>query len=369
MTTYRDLLFAFVATSVVFSHSSVAGASEAAKALAERFANEPAKTAPLVSKPQAASSPAKAKSAENTAQQRQSDERDMLERARAEADAVKPAAGSEAAGPTAIELERTAELKRLAEKLRQARLARDAKKLAEKRAEEKIAEAQVLVVEPKRDLPERAETRPMERKDFWKPEVAIVEPPRVEIESHSRSSLGMRSSEPLLRGNKVTVLLVMAPGSKGIRRFEKSADPIICSTLGCYVSSGSATPARLMPYSRATGFVNTWGERAGACRHSLSCVFRDIDLGDRSASLQPIDLKVVKHDRRQLQTVRADQTCRVTAGRLSCGQPVQAEDYVLWVVPEHVAELAGPDTLARAVQDGLPSLDQRASDTTRRTLQ
>jgi hypothetical protein len=35
-------------------------------------------------------------------------------------------------------------------------------------------------------------------------------------------------------------------------------------------------------------------------------------------------------------------------------------------VPEHVAEMAGPEMLAKAVNEGLPSVDQRAGETTSR---
>lgn len=364
---YRQFLAAIVATSALAVSGAPARASDAARALAEKFATGPSKpVAQSAAKPRPDDTAAPRADVKRETQ-RLSDEREMLERARSEAADADAKAASER---RAVEAERTAELKRLAEKLRVARETREAKRVLDKKAADDKAMAEARQSLPTAPViePRRAETpaTAMQRREFWKPDVAVAPAERVEIESHTRSGLGMRPSDAGSRGNKVTVLLVMAPGAKGIRRLEKTADPIVCSTLGCYVGMGSGVPARLMPHSRATGFINTWGDRAGACRHSLTCVFRDVDLGDGTAGLQPIDLKVLKHDRRQLQTVSADTTCRVTAGRLTCAQPVVASDYVLWVVPEHVAEMAGPEMLAKAVNEGLPSVDQRAGETTSR---
>ena len=68
---------------------------------------------------------------------------------------------------------------------------------------------------------------------------------------------------------RVTVLMIMAPGTYGIRRGASVADPVLCTTDGCYVSNGADIPARFMPRRRALGVGNTFGARAGACRQSL----------------------------------------------------------------------------------------------------
>ena len=69
--------------------------------------------------------------------------------------------------------------------------------------------------------------------------------------------------------------------------------------------------------------------------------------------LQPVDLHILKHDRRQPQVVTADSGCNLAAGRLTCSRGVYAEDYVMWIVPERMAAAAGPDVLARAAREGL----------------
>jgi hypothetical protein len=367
----RHLILTAATVALVSVGPTSGSANDAAKALAERFSE--------------GSSGSKAKTATqkptvDVEARRKSDEHDMLERARREAAEAKADANAEAtpvAAPVVVsnqEAERKAELKRLAEKLRLAREARESKKLAEKRAGEATAHAEAPIIAPtapapSRDIAARETPRAMERREFWKPDVSVSSnPERTELDISSRSGLGARPRDVNAGGERVAVLLVMAPGAKGIRRFNKVADPIICTSPGCYVSTGTATPANLMPHHKATGLGNTFGKRAGACSQSLECVFRDIELSGSTATIQPIDLKMMVHDRREAQVVSADRTCRVTAGRLSCGKPVSAGNYVMWVVPEYIAERAGADVLARAVSEGLPAPDQRVDDALNRAL-
>lgn len=151
---------------------------------------------------------------------------------------------------------------------------------------------------------------------------------------------------------RVTVLMIMAPGTYGIRRGASVADPVLCTTDGCYVSNGADIPARFMPRRRALGVGNTLGARAGACRQSLRCVFRDMAF-EYPALLQPVDLHILKHDRRRPQRVITDSDCRLAAGRLTCSRGIYAEDYALWIVPERLAAMAGPEALEWALRDGL----------------
>jgi len=146
--------------------------------------------------------------------------------------------------------------------------------------------------------------------------------------------------------------MIMTPGTYGIRRGASIADPVLCTTDGCYVSIGADRDAVFMPRRKALGVGNTLGGRAGACRQSLSCVFRGVEL-EYPAVLQPVDLHILKHDRRRPQRILADSDCRLAAGRLTCSRGIYAEDYALWIVPERLADTAGPETLERALRDGL----------------
>ncbi len=154
---------------------------------------------------------------------------------------------------------------------------------------------------------------------------------------------------------RVTVLLVMEPGKRGIRRFNKTADPILCVGAGCYISNGPGAPARVMRRAKAFGPVVAIGTRAGKCSRSLTCVFRSVDLERARSQIQPIDLRILRHDRREASTVMADRTCRTDGKRLTCSQTVVADSYRMWIVPESVAEQAGALALEFAVRAGLPS--------------
>jgi hypothetical protein len=154
--------------------------------------------------------------------------------------------------------------------------------------------------------------------------------------------------------NRVTVLLVMAPGSYGIRRGgAQVADPVLCLRDGCYISAGADRPATFLPGRRALGLRNTWGARAGACRNALGCVFRGVELGTLPAFLQPVDLHIFKHDVRAGFAVLADSDCAIAAGRLTCRHGIDAETYTLWIVPERLAQTLGPAALERALSEGL----------------
>jgi len=164
--------------------------------------------------------------------------------------------------------------------------------------------------------------------------------------------------DPLLglpRDSRVTVLLVMEPGTRGIRRFRKTADPVLCVDSVCYISNGPGEPARAMTRIRALGPAVTIGTRAGYCRRSLTCVFRGVDFKHAMVVVQPVDLRVLRHDRREPRAVMVDPTCRIEGPyRLTCSRPVVAEGYKLWVVPESIAERAGPLALELVARAGLP---------------
>ncbi len=188
------------------------------------------------------------------------------------------------------------------------------------------------------------------------PEAAPVSP-----DAASRRSLG----GPLPRADsglkprvapaprRVTVLLVMDVGKKGIRRWSKTADPMLCVHEYCFLSRGPDKSAVRHNRRVAFGPGIALGQRGLACRSSPACVFRNVDLGADEARLQPIDLKILRHDRREAELVRADESCRLSAEELVCDQPVIGATWRAWIVPETVAEEAGMRALKRALANGL----------------
>jgi colicin import membrane protein len=156
---------------------------------------------------------------------------------------------------------------------------------------------------------------------------------------------------------RYAVLVVMTPGAKGIRRFDKSADPVLCLGNDCIVSAGADAASIRLPARKVLGPANTWGERAGACRQSLGCVFRNVELDlAAGARVQPVDMKVLVHDRREPQVVTADSACDVIGSRITCARAFQSSNYTMWIVPEAFASKAGPAALEQAVRERLTTL-------------
>jgi hypothetical protein len=259
--------------------------------------------------------------------------------------------------------------------IREARLAAQAQRAETQRqlaeAQRKVEEAQRAAA-PENRKPEVAELpapdRPMERRQGSAVETAErqglgADTPRLPDlrvpDGRERASRDVELPDLRVDGGvpgerTVTVLLVMAPGNYGIRRNgPKVADPIMCTTEGCYVSMGPGAPAKFLPGRKGVGIGNTFGARAGACRQSLSCIFRGIDLDERQGYLQPVDLHILRHDVRRPQMISGDSDCRIDAGRLSCRRGIYAEDYAMWVISERMADRLGPDGLQRALEEGL----------------
>lgn len=278
---------------------------------------------------------------ERVVQQRM-DERDLQDRLRRDAgravvDPAAPRGGYNIGTPHPTEAslmaaEREAELRRLTEKLRRA---------GESRRERSVASGEPTSTP-------------------WSVEVTPA--PQAELDTSARVALGAPASADTAIDRRATVLLVMAPGDRGIRRLGPSADPILCVADGCYLSEGPERAATFLPLRRALGPVNTIGRRAAACSGQLACVFRDIELSAGSTTLQPVDIRVLRHDMRQHQSVsKADDTCVVAGGRLTCARAIRGPNYTMWVLPERVARTAGADVLKQALADNLPG-DRRSAE-------
>lgn len=297
----------------------------------------------------------KAETARRQAEQLKADEAEMLDRARAEAPDATPkppqprqddtAAGLTASGPSesmaALEARRQAESDALAEKLRRAR--------------EALAVARAAPAGEPADEPGPAPPDDPAHSDNLPADISAV----FGMRQTGRVPTPVTDEIPAPQRPDpahVTVLLVIDHGTRGIRRFDNTGDPILCIADTCFIGAGADKPALRMPRKRAFGPGNTLGKRAGACSHSLTCVLRDVDLGADAAMIQPIDLRLVRHDRREPARAWADDTCAVQSGRLTCRQAVAGNGWRAWIVPERVAREAGQQALEAALYDRLPAV-------------
>ena len=249
------------------------------------------------------------------------------------------------------EEQRLAEEKRIAEE-RQKRLAAE-REAEHTRLTEKLLKLQQQRAERKQ-LTERA---PM---GLGAPAAPVIAAPAKPEPPHTAV---VTAPAPATR---VTILLVMDSGTNGIRRFgKKTADPVICSGPTCWVSSGTSRGSLTLARGQALGPANTLGRRAAACNQHLACVFRDVDLKTRAASIQPIDLRIMRHDRRQPLTLEADHSCRVSGGTLVCDKVFATRTWRAWVVPESVAAKAGPAAIEAALESRLGIKPSAALDASR----
>ncbi|RTL72895.1 MAG: hypothetical protein EKK41_02275 [Hyphomicrobiales bacterium] len=289
------------------------------------------------------------------------------EKARLKATRKEAEAKAIADAKAAAEREKVVARARHAYTLAQARLIDAANREAETKALAAAAEARARVVAQARRTAQAAQqrievaarleaeerARTLAAKPASAPEVAVAMPlpPPASPQIETGSPQAVADARPL--EGRVTILLVMSPGTKGIRRHNKTADPILCLNDGCYLSEGPDAPARFLPRQRALGFSGTFGERAAACRNQLGCVFRGIDVTEVPLIVQPIDMHVIKHDRRRIQAIEKDSQCRTEGARLVCLRGIYAEDYAMWVVPEKLAREVGPAVLERTLAEGL----------------
>lgn len=155
---------------------------------------------------------------------------------------------------------------------------------------------------------------------------------------------------------RATVLVVLSHTPERPGSLPRTFDPILCMDAQCYVSSGPATQAKPIAKPQALSTKNTITAGAGACAGKNQCAFRGIDISAK-AQVEIVDLGLVRHERREALVAAIDKSCRVEDGDLACDHPLTAPDYRIWIVPEDVAGTAGPNGLEAALADELPEPD------------
>lgn len=266
------------------------------------------------------------------------------------------------------EKRRAEELAVKAEEARKAEAARLAKQADEKRVAEERAAEERRVAEEARARLERMrmeEARRIAEKFRLAREARERErgvrnslggpPPPPEMDEPAPWSVDTAPANTGAIPSRVTVLLLMQPKRRGFSGTPGAANPVLCLGRSCYISAGPGASADRLSRRKTLGPANSIGRRAGPCRRQLGCVFRNVDLGGVSGAIQPIDMGLLRHDRRDIKTVRADRTCEVIAGNLFCATPIVGHRYRAWIVPETMAATVGPRALERALAQGLPA--------------
>ena len=150
----------------------------------------------------------------------------------------------------------------------------------------------------------------------------------------------------------VTVLLVLTSTDKTTLNGKVQSNPILCAADDCYVGTGSASPAKIMPRAEAMAAKNSALGLPGICQGFAYCVFRDIALKP-GVGLQVVDAGFARSEPYEAFDAKPDKTCVVEDGDLDCQQPVSAKDYRLWLVPEQVAQTSKAAQIEDALSTGL----------------
>ena len=165
------------------------------------------------------------------------------------------------------------------------------------------------------------------------------------------------SSRPAAAGPATAILVLEHVRADGrVWDFGPGADPVICLKAGCYRSTGNGTAAQFFPRHEALAFGD-----AGACSNSFSCIFRHIEVDQVLTSITPVDVDVVRHDGMENRLVSLDQGCAVENGELKCPGGTFTSEYSLWLIPDAIADAAGPDGLRAAAVDGIARARGNAS--------
>jgi len=282
-------------------------------------------------------------------EQRRAEEARVAEQRRIEEEARVAEEQRRAEKARIAEQKRIEEEARTAEEQRRAEDARRKELAAEREAEHRRLTERLMDLEKRRQQRRELTETKQPLKDA--PMTLGAPPPATVTTDKAKTDEAKTVETDALASTRVTILLVMDSGTNGIRRYgKKTADPVLCSGPTCWVSAGTDRTSTAMARGQALGPGNTLGRRAAACNHHLACAFRDIDLKAASASIQPIDLRIMRHDRRTPLTLEADWSCRLAKETLVCGKTYSGKTWRAWVVPEALAVKAGPKALEAALE-------------------
>jgi hypothetical protein len=156
------------------------------------------------------------------------------------------------------------------------------------------------------------------------------------------------SASPVTGPEHATILLVLDPDASAADHGASQPAPVLCIGAECYVSSGTDAPAKL----RARADITLTKGIAGDCEGHTHCIFRDVTLKP-STDMQIIDATLGKTGSSAPIPVQADNSCAINEGDLDCETTVSGLGYRAWIIPEPVAQTAGPLKLEGAIATDL----------------
>ena len=146
----------------------------------------------------------------------------------------------------------------------------------------------------------------------------------------------------------VSVLLVLDPQLNATDQAASQPAPVLCIGDDCYVSGGADGAAH--PRTRAD--ATNAKDASGDCRGKTHCIFRDVTLKP-GAELQILDTTFGKAGASKSVEVLPDKSCSVVEGELDCELTLSGAGYRVWLVPEAIAASTTPLILEGALATDL----------------
>ena len=166
-----------------------------------------------------------------------------------------------------------------------------------------------------------------------KPAAAAVAPPPATVTGSS---------------SHVSVLLALDPQLNAVDLAASQPSPVLCIGDDCYISAGADGPARARTRADAAADKGA----TGACHGKTHCIFRDVNLKP-GAELQILDSTFGKPGASKPVEVVPDKSCNVQEGELDCELTTSGIGYRAWIVPESVAAATTPLILESALATDL----------------
>ena len=166
-----------------------------------------------------------------------------------------------------------------------------------------------------------------------KPAAAAVAPPPATVTGSS---------------SHVSVLLALDPQLNAVDLAASQPSPVLCIGDDCYISAGADGPARARTRADAAAGKGATGD----CHGKTHCIFRDVNLKP-GAELQILDSTFGKPGASKPVEVVPDKSCNVQEGELDCELTTSGIGYRAWIVPESVAAATTPLILESALATDL----------------
>ena len=243
------------------------------------------------------------------------------------------------------------------EMLNSARAEADARRMAQQPPGAQPAAAAAATAEVK-TAPETKPAAVLPAAATAAPAAATAQPPATVAAKPAAAQPPSAAASTAVIPSHVSVLLVLDPQLSSSEQAGSQPAPVICIGDDCYISAGADGAAHPRTRTEAAGAVGVSGD----CLGKTHCIFRDVTM-KAGADFQILDTTFGKAGASKPIEVHADKSCNVAEGELDCELTISGVGYRAWLVPETVAASTTPLILESALAtDLIEDNETRADD-------